>query len=138
MSSTPEASREAMEIAEQMVIDAIATEYEGGPDCLMMLNGTSASTLGNTQLAVKVIAQLMVAYNKRMTPRLAAAEKVVEAARILLMSFEHLSLTHEQLCNGVHDDGGTCEGEALHSRMIESAREALTAYDAAKVAGGGG
>lgn len=49
--------------AEAMCLDAIAENPDGSVyDCLMLPNGAVASTLGNTQLAVEVIVDLMMRF----------------------------------------------------------------------------
>lgn len=49
--------------AEAMCLDAIAVNPDGSVyDCLMLPNGAVASTLGNTQLAVEVIVDLMMRF----------------------------------------------------------------------------
>lgn len=65
-------------MAKDRVLAAIAEDPSTGVDCLMLLNGAPASSLGNTQLAVEVIVGLMDSY---------ARDRMSEVARLGLQWF---------------------------------------------------
>lgn len=56
---------------------------------------------------------------------IAAAPDLLANLKATLQQLEDARLTHEQVCNGVHADSGTCEGEYIYARFLQHTRDLI-------------
>lgn len=63
----------------------------------------------------------------------AAAPDLLANLKATLQQLEDAKLTHEQVCNGVHADSGTCEGEYIYARFLQHTRDLIATAEGTNV-----